>query len=155
MTEIERIDYKKVKRNKKKIFVRAFLFLLVLFFISLYGIYHWAISPSDRYPEGQIINIPEGSSLDAVSVILEESGAVKNASLFKVAAYLTENENNMKAGDYAFKKKEDLFVEASRLLEDALKHNPGNETVLAQLKNIYGALGDNENFMRVKKLIGE
>ena len=25
--------------------------------------------------------------------------------------------------------------------------------VLDQLKNIYGALGDNENYMRVKKLI--
>jgi len=26
---------------------------------------------------------------------------------------------------------------------------------LTQLKNIYGALGDNENFMRIKKLLGE
>jgi tetratricopeptide (TPR) repeat protein len=52
-------------------------------------------------------------------------------------------------------KKDDLFVEGSKILEEALKMNPDNEGVLAQLKNIYGALGDNENFMRIKKLLGE
>ncbi len=53
------------------------------------------------------------------------------------------------------KKKDDLFIEGSKILEEALKMNPDNEGVLAQLKNIYGALGDNENFMRIKKLLGE
>ena len=53
------------------------------------------------------------------------------------------------------KQKEDLFKEGVSVLEDALKTNPDNQAVLTQLKNIYGALGDNENFMRVKKLLGE
>ncbi len=53
------------------------------------------------------------------------------------------------------KKKDDLFIEGSKILEDALKMNPDNEGVLSQLKNIYGALGDTENFMRIKKLLGE
>ncbi|GMN11871.1 hypothetical protein MTsPCn9_11610 [Croceitalea sp. MTPC9] len=52
-------------------------------------------------------------------------------------------------------KKDDLFIEGSKILEEALKMNPDNEGVLSQLKNIYGALGDNENFMRIKKLLGE
>ncbi|WP_350289038.1 tetratricopeptide repeat protein [uncultured Croceitalea sp.] len=52
-------------------------------------------------------------------------------------------------------KKDDLFVEGSKILEEALKMNPDNEGVLSQLKNIYGALGDNDNFMRIKKLLGE
>lgn len=51
--------------------------------------------------------------------------------------------------------KDDLFKEGAKVLEDALKTNPDNEGILTQLKNIYGALGDNENFMRIKKLIGE
>lgn len=51
--------------------------------------------------------------------------------------------------------KDDLFLEGSKILEDALKTNPDNQSVLAQLKNIYGALGDTENFMRIKKLLGE
>ena len=50
-------------------------------------------------------------------------------------------------------KKDDLFVEGAKVLEKALESNPGNQSVLTQLKNIYGALGDNENFMRVKNLL--
>ena len=51
--------------------------------------------------------------------------------------------------------KDNLFKEGAGVLEAALKTNPGNQGILAQLKNIYGAMGDNENFMRLKKLIGE
>ncbi len=53
------------------------------------------------------------------------------------------------------KKKDDLFLEGVAVLEGALKANPDNQGILTQLKNIYGALGDTENFMRIKKLLGE
>ena len=51
--------------------------------------------------------------------------------------------------------KDDLFKEGAMVLEDALKTTPDNQSILTQLKNIYGAMGDNDNFMRVKKLLGE
>ena len=51
--------------------------------------------------------------------------------------------------------KDDLFLEGAAVLEAALKTNPDNQGILTQLKNIYGALGDTENFMRMKKLLGE
>ncbi|MGI9552649.1 MAG: tetratricopeptide repeat protein [Aurantibacter sp.] len=51
--------------------------------------------------------------------------------------------------------KDDLFKQGAQVLEDALKGNPENQGLLEQLKNIYGAMGDNENFMRIKKLLGE
>jgi len=51
--------------------------------------------------------------------------------------------------------KDDLFREGAVILEQALKLKPDNQSVLTQLKNIYGALGDTENFMRIKKLLGE
>ncbi|MFK7814339.1 MAG: tetratricopeptide repeat protein [Maribacter sp.] len=53
------------------------------------------------------------------------------------------------------KMKDDLFGEGAKILEEALKLNPDNQGVLSQLKNIYGAMGDNDNFMRLKKLLGE
>ncbi len=53
------------------------------------------------------------------------------------------------------RQKDELFKEGALILEDALKQNPENQGLLTQLKNIYGALGDNENFMRIKKLLGE
>lgn len=52
-------------------------------------------------------------------------------------------------------KKDSLFRDGAIILEDALKLNPDNQSILSQLKNIYGALGDNENFLRLKKLMGE
>jgi len=52
-------------------------------------------------------------------------------------------------------KKDNFFKKGAEILEASLVKNPGNEGILAQLKNIYGALGDNDNFMRIKKLIGE
>lgn len=52
-------------------------------------------------------------------------------------------------------KKDELFTQGANILENALKTNPDNQGILTQLKNIYGAMGDNENFMRVKKLLGE
>ncbi len=51
--------------------------------------------------------------------------------------------------------KDSLFRDGATILEDAVRENPDNQAILTQLKNIYGALGDNENFMRVKKLLGE
>jgi len=51
--------------------------------------------------------------------------------------------------------KDDLFNQGAAVLEEALKENPDNQGILTQLKNIYGAMGDNENFMRIKKLLGE
>lgn len=52
-------------------------------------------------------------------------------------------------------KRDELFKEGASILETALKNTPDNVQILEQLKNIYAALGDNENFMRIKKLIGE
>jgi tetratricopeptide (TPR) repeat protein len=53
------------------------------------------------------------------------------------------------------REKDDLFRIGAITLEQALKTNPENQSVMTQLKNIYGALGDTENFMRIKKLLGE
>lgn len=54
-------------------------------------------------------------------------------------------------------KKNGFFKTSAEVLEDYLKANPddNNTDVLSQLKNIYGALGDTENFTRVKGLLGE
>ena len=52
-------------------------------------------------------------------------------------------------------KKDGLFKQGADVLEDALKNNPDNENVMTQLKNIYGAMGDNENFLKMKKMLGE
>ena len=52
-------------------------------------------------------------------------------------------------------KKDELFGEGAKVLEAALKNQPENTSILSQLKNIYGALGDTANFKRIKGLLGE
>lgn len=49
--------------------------------------------------------------------------------------------------------KDDLFRESAAVLEAALTFLPTNNDILTQLKNIYGALGDNENFKRILGLM--
>jgi tetratricopeptide (TPR) repeat protein len=49
--------------------------------------------------------------------------------------------------------KDDLFRESVAVLEKALENLPKNNDILTQLKNIYGALGDNENFKRMLELM--
>lgn len=51
--------------------------------------------------------------------------------------------------------KDDFFVIGAKILEDALENNSDNKGLLNQLKNIYGALGDDDNFLRLKKMIGD
>ena len=52
-------------------------------------------------------------------------------------------------------KKDTLFRQGAKVLEDALPTHSKNSNILMQLKNIYGALGDSENFRRVKKMLEE
>ncbi|SFU78281.1 Tetratricopeptide repeat-containing protein [Pustulibacterium marinum] len=52
--------------------------------------------------------------------------------------------------------KDSLFVKATEVLEKYIEKNgTDNKDVLTQLKNIYGALGDTENFQKVKGMLGE
>jgi tetratricopeptide (TPR) repeat protein len=53
------------------------------------------------------------------------------------------------------KKKDSFFRQGADVLEEALKNNPKSENIMIQLKNIYGAMGDNENFLKMKKMLGE
>ena len=55
--------------------------------------------------------------------------------------------------DQLKKQKEDFFREGAKVLEASLERLPGNQELLNQLKNIYGALGDNENFKRILALL--
>ena len=111
-------------------------------------------------------NIPEAR--DAYKKVLEIDPGYVNALLNLSTTYVDEGNGlidemnslgNSRADiaryDELKTKKDDLFKEGAGVLEEALKSNPDNQSILTQLKNIYGALGDTENFMRMKKLLGE
>lgn len=52
-------------------------------------------------------------------------------------------------------KKDDFFKKGADVLEDYISKQEKTESILEQLKLIYGALGDSANFQRIKKILGE
>ncbi len=118
-----------------------------------------------------VVNMEQGNieeARKAYNRALEINPGYVNAQLNLSTTYVNEGNalidsmnslGNSKADIAAYdklkKQKDDMFKKGAVLLEEALKLNPENKSILEQLKNIYGALGDNDNFMRLKKLIGE
>ena len=127
-------------------------------------------NPDLHYNIG-VINMEQGNIEEARASYrraLEVNPGYTNAQLNLSTTYVNEGNGlidemntlgNSRADiaryDELKKQKDDLFKEGAMVLEDALKVNPDNQGLLTQLKNIYGAMGDNENFMRLKKLLGE
>ena len=127
-------------------------------------------NPDLQYNIG-VINMEQGNIEEARAAYkraLEINPGYTNAQLNLSTTYVNEGNaliddmnalGNSRADiaryDELKQKKDDLFREGATVLEDALKSNPDNQSILTQLKNIYGALGDNDNFLRVKKLLGE
>jgi tetratricopeptide (TPR) repeat protein len=127
-------------------------------------------NPDLQYNIG-VINMEQGNleaAREAYKKTLEIDPGYTNAQLNLSTTYVNEGNaliddmnalGNSKADiakyDELKEKKDDLFKEGADVLEEALKNNPDNQGILTQLKNIYGAMGDNENFMRLKKKLEE
>ena len=127
-------------------------------------------NPDLQYNIG-VINMEQGNIEEARAAYrkaLEINPAYTNAQLNLSTTYVNEGNSlidemnalgnsreDIAKYDELKQKKDELFLEGAAVLEDALKSNPDNQGILTQLKNIYGALGDTENFARVKELLGE
>ena len=127
-------------------------------------------NPDLHYNIG-VINMEQGNLEDArasYKKALEINPGYTNAQLNLSTTYVNEgnglidemnslgnSKKDIARYDELKEKKDNLFTQGATVLEDALKLNPDNQGILTQLKNIYGAMGDTENFTRVKKLLGE
>ncbi|MFS4417423.1 tetratricopeptide repeat protein [Maribacter sp. 2307ULW6-5] len=127
-------------------------------------------NPDLHYNVG-VINMEQGNLEDARSAYkkaIELNPGFTNAYLNLSTTYVNEGNGlidelnslgNSREDIAKYEKlkedKNNLFMEGATVLEAALKTNPDNQSILAQLQNIYGAMGDNENYMRIKKLLGE
>ncbi|MDT7827163.1 tetratricopeptide repeat protein [Pricia sp. S334] len=123
-------------------------------------------NPDLQYNIG-VINMEQGNleaAREAYRKTLEIDPSYTNAQLNLSTTYVNEgnaliddmnalgnSKEDVEKYDELKQQKDDLFMEGATVLEDALKTNPENQGILTQLKNIYGAMGDNENFMRIKK----
>ena len=88
--------------------------------------------------------------LNLVSVILEDEAALVEEM---------NNLGNSRKDDLRYEElkleREELYRECIPLLEELVTVSPSNIDALNTLKNIYGVLGDNEAFMKIKSKIDE
>lgn len=127
-------------------------------------------NPDLQYNIG-VINMEQGNieaAREAYERALEIDPNYINAQLNLSTSYVNEGNSliddmnelgNSKADIERYEElkqeKDELFLKGAKILEEALEKNPDNQSIMTQLKNIYGALGDTENFMRMKKMLGE
>ena len=88
--------------------------------------------------------------LNLVSVILEDEVSIVD----EMNSLGTSKQDNLRYDELKVKR-EDLYRECVPLLEELLNVSPTNIDALNTLKNIYGVLGNNEAFMKIKAKIEE
>ncbi|NKI28326.1 tetratricopeptide repeat protein [Arenibacter sp. 6A1] len=118
-----------------------------------------------------VINMEQGNieeARDAYRRAIEINPGYVNAQLNLSTTYVNEgnglidemnslgnSKKDIARYDELKQQKDDLFRDGAIILEDAIKLNPDNQGILTQLKNIYYSLGDNDNFLRIKKMLKE
>ena len=93
---------------------------VVLFFIGIFFLL-WisAISAPALFPEGVVIEIPNGVTLDDVATLLEEKSIVRSAMLFKGLVWFGWGDENVVSGQYVFKIPRTVFGIAGRIASGA------------------------------------
>ncbi len=87
---------------------RTILLLIIIGGACTY-IYLYAIRPPVQFPSQQIITVPSGENLRAISETLEEGGIVRSALMFRIMTTLLGHERDLRAGDYIFKMPQNVF----------------------------------------------
>lgn len=98
---------KKTSKIKKYIFI--FVFLVILSFSF------FLFKAPKNFPEGEIITIEPGYSLNEISKIFEEKEIVKSASIFESLIVLMEGDKTISSGDYVFNSPLNVFDVAKRV----------------------------------------
>ena len=97
---------KSLGKKKKVVFV-GLVVILTLYYLL-------ASAPSN-YPNGEVINIPKGSSAREISEILEEKDVIRSPVLLRGILLLSGNELRIFPGDYQISGPEGVFSVAYRL----------------------------------------
>ncbi|MCG6880616.1 MAG: endolytic transglycosylase MltG [Deltaproteobacteria bacterium] len=83
---------------KAILLLTAFLFLLFILFTSLWVRY--GLGPVNKKGESRNFLVKEGATLNQVAADLENSGLIRNKTLFCLAGRFMENDHMIKTGEY-------------------------------------------------------
>lgn len=88
---------------------RTLIAIIAVGFFSI-SLYILAIRPPETFPVGELVSVPEGTSLSETARILKEDGVIRSPTLFRVLVTLLGAERTIHAGDYLFDRPLDLFA---------------------------------------------
>ncbi len=74
------------------------------------GLYLFVIRPSDTFPVGELVSVPQGLSLSATAEQLKHDGVIRSALAFRVLVTIFGAERTIHAGDYLFDEPLDIFT---------------------------------------------
>lgn len=109
----QHVDEKKW-RLRPVSFVVAGMLLLVFVLIGA-SFYRTTLPPRDFVPD-TLIRVPSGYSLADIALLLEESKVIRSHTLFGLVVSWSEQEKNLRAGDYLFSEPQSVFGVAGRFI---------------------------------------
>ena len=89
--------------------------IIVIIFASFYIALLYLASEKESEGREVVVRIHPGTTFHGIQILLEEKGILKHSTIFRWAAYLTREENNIKAGEYLFKSGESVAAILERL----------------------------------------
>lgn len=112
-----------------RIVTRTFLItLIVIIAIGFYGYQKFRTPVTPQiYPT--IIDIPKGSSLQAVTTILEEKGIISSPLLFRMSMIFIGAEHSIKTGEYTFNGPVTLTQVVDKLVNGKYEYVPVRLTI--------------------------
>ncbi|WP_338470342.1 endolytic transglycosylase MltG [Niallia sp. XMNu-256] len=146
---IERQNEAKVVRKVVAMISLAIFIIVAVVVVGGYFYISSALKPVDSNSKEEIaVSIPIGSGVTNISNILEESGIIKDARVFKYYVKF-KNESGFMAGDYVLKPSMTLeqiinSLKTGKVIQDAVVKIAIPEGT--HLKEIAGIIADNTNY---------
>ncbi len=107
---------------------KSFIFLIFILTIIL-ATYMFAIRAPHNFPQGVLIELKPGKSLQDIAKTLEEESVVQNATILTAIVRLRGSATNVHAGDYIFHGKKNVFAVARIITTGAFGLEPVRITI--------------------------
>lgn len=93
------------RRNRSLLWVLGILGAIVLTFVALLSYYSWSLTPKDPSATGEIrLIVAPGDSVSVIANNLYDADLIRDATVFRIYAELTDTKDQLQAGGYALSK---------------------------------------------------
>jgi UPF0755 protein len=89
---------------------RRSLIAIVVGGLLITALYIFAVEPPDSFPVGDLVSVPQGTSLSATAQILKDDGVIRSTLAFRILVTILGAERSLHAGDYQFQEPLDVFA---------------------------------------------